>query len=241
MEKLPVVEIFNSISGEGISTGLLTSFVRVAGCNLRCSFCDTEYSHSEDDRAIRWMSPDAIAEELRALHCGHVICTGGEPLEPGKRKRQLPLYLAAQGFDVRIETNGSCPVYSDEELAPYGGSRVRLRLAYALDVKCPGSGMAAFDRLDANAERLAEGDEIKFVVSDERDFSYALQLIGRHEKRFSERGVVLCFSPVYGKMAPSRLVELLKAQGQGFMDRGLKVRFSLQIHKVVWPADAKGV
>jgi 7-carboxy-7-deazaguanine synthase len=241
LEKIPVVEIFNSISGEGISTGILTSFVRVAGCNLRCSYCDTVYSYSENEESIRWMTPAEIADELRALDCRHVICTGGEPMESGKVKRHLPAYLASEGFEVRIETNGSCHVYSYEELEAYGGNKLRSNLWYTLDVKCPGSGMDHLDKLGDNVDRLTEGDEIKFVVGDDDDFDYAMLLIERHEKPLSERKIVLCFSPVFGRMEPRRLVDLMKAQGKRFMEGGLKVRFSLQVHKVVWAADAKGV
>ncbi len=235
------MEIFNSISGEGISTGILTSFVRVASCNLRCSYCDTVYSYAVDAENIRWMTPAEIADELRAMDCRHVICTGGEPLEHGKAKRMLPMYLASEGFEVRIETNGSCLVYSDEELEAYGGNKLRANLWYTLDVKCPGSDMAHFDKLADNVNRLAEGDEIKFVVGDDDDFDYAMQLIERHDKLLSEREVVLCFSPVFGRMEPHKLVDLMKAQGKCFMESALKVRFSLQVHKVIWPADAMGV
>lgn len=238
---IPVVEIFNSVSGEGISAGSIATFVRVAGCNLRCSYCDTTYSYDEYNEDNQMMTPDEIVDRVAALGCKDIICTGGEPLELQKPKRYLPLYLASKGFRVRIETNGSCPVYSSEELECFlRGKRLPV-LYYALDIKCPGSGMSKYNLFEQNLEKLYEGDELKFVVSHRQDIDYAVKIIEKYKDILALNKVIINFSPVFGRIEPRELVEVLKEKHQYFSNYSLQVRLSLQIHKIIWPADTKGV
>ena len=238
---IPVVEIFNSVSGEGISAGTITTFVRVAGCNLRCSYCDTTYSYDEFSENNQMMTPYEIVDRVSQFGCKDIICTGGEPLEPQKPKRYLPLYLASKGFKVKIETNGSCPVYSNEELGCFlKGDRFEV-LNYALDIKCPGSGMTKYNIFEENLEKLHEGDELKFVVSNQEDIAYAIKVIDKYKDILALNKVVINFSPAYGLIKPEELVEVLKEKHQYFSNYELRVRLSLQLHKIIWPADARGV
>ncbi len=238
---IPIVEIFNSISGEGVSAGILTTFVRTAGCNLRCSYCDTTYSYDENSPDCQRMTPEEIVLELKKLYTKDILCTGGEPLEPGKDKRYLPLYFASKGFDVRIETNGSCPLYSNEEVQLFLAEQRWEHVHYTMDIKCPGSGMHQHNILEENLRCLRPGDEIKFVVSDRTDMDFAMDVIRNYKDIFATGEVCLCFSPVFNKMEPKTLVDMLKSERRFFGDHDLHARLSLQIHKMIWPPDMKGV
>jgi len=142
---------------------------------------------------------------------------------------------------VRIETNGSCPVYSSEELENFlKGERFSV-LNYVLDIKCPGSGMSKYNLFEENLQKLGEGDEIKFVVGNKEDMDYALKIIGKYKDILSLNKVVIDFSPVFGRIEPGELVEVLKEKHQLFSNYELQVRLSLQIHKTIWPPDTKGV
>lgn len=239
--KISVVEIFSSISGEGISSGEVVSFVRVAGCNLRCHYCDTQYSYDEIGGEKRYLTPKEIVDEFQELGCEKIICTGGEPLELGKAKRLLPLYLAAKGFDVRIETNGACPLYRPNELVQMGVDEDELTLHYTMDVKSPSSGMSAHNIIEENFEQLSKGDEVKFVVGSEEDIAYAMDVIHSQMETLAQHEVILNFSPVFGQMEPARLVDFMKDQNRFFQNYHLQVRLSLQIHKYIWPPEARGV
>ena len=238
--KIPIVEIFSSISGEGISQGEVVSFVRVAGCNLRCNYCDTTYSYDEYSKNNYCMTPDEIVIKLQSLGCKDVICTGGEPLETSSIKRYLPLYLSTKGFDVRIETNGSCSVYTLEEISMFP-TKDNLQMYYTLDVKCPGSGMCHCNIFEENFNKLHQGDELKFVVSDKNDINYALDVIDKYKDVLSQANVVLNFSPVFRRIEPKEIAEMLVNKHTYFSKNNLKTRLSLQIHKFIWDADAKGV
>lgn len=239
--KIPVVEIFSSISGEGISSGEVVSFVRVAGCNLRCHYCDTQYSYDEIGEGKCYLTPEEIVKELHKLGCEKIICTGGEPLELGKVKRLLPLYLAVQGFDVRIETNGASPLYTTDEIAQLGVDSDELMVHYTMDVKTPSSGMADHNIIQDNFNKLKKGDEVKFVVGSEEDIAFAMDVIHSQMESLAQNEVILNFSPVFGQMEPARLVEVIKNQNRFFQNYQLQVRLSLQIHKYIWPPEARGV
>jgi 7-carboxy-7-deazaguanine synthase len=238
--KIPVVEIFTSISGEGISAGEVFTFIRVAGCNLRCGYCDTTYSYDEKSVENEFITADEIVKRLKETGALKLLCTGGEPLETQKEKRYLPLYLASRGFDVRIETNGSCPVYSKEEIAIFTNGEV-LKLHYVLDVKCPGSGMQEHNIFEENFSKLHLGDEIKFVVASQMDIDFSLAVLDKYKNILSVNDVVINFSPVFKLIETKDIVEMLVKKNTYFIEQGLKVRLSLQIHKVIWPPQMRGV
>jgi 7-carboxy-7-deazaguanine synthase len=208
-----VTEIFFSIQGEGTRAGLPCAFVRFTGCDLRCVYCDTAYAF----HGGKEMSPEAILGEVGRFPCKLVLLTGGEPL----LQRDLPdlaSRLLARGYEVTVETHGQRPL----DALPVGVVRI-------VDVKTPDSGEVATDL--GYLDRLTARDEVKFVVSSEADFAWSSEVVRRH-------GLVgrvqVLFSPVWGKVEPRELAAWLLASG-------LDARLSLQIHKVIWGAETRGV
>jgi 7-carboxy-7-deazaguanine synthase len=208
-----VSELFRSIQGEGTRAGRPCAFVRFTGCDLRCTWCDTAYAfHGGAER-----SRQEILAELEAMPLRHVCLTGGEPL----LQPELPALCAdllAKGWEVTVETHGQ----RDAEALPAGVVRI-------FDVKPPGSGEETRDF--AYLDRLRPGDEVKFVVASQRDFAWSVEVARRH--RLPERTTVL-FSPVVPAVEPKALVEWLLASG-------LEGRLSLQLHKLIWGAEVRGV
>ncbi|WP_051461071.1 radical SAM protein [Ruminiclostridium josui] len=239
--RIPIIEIFNSVSGEGITAGSVMTFVRVAGCNLRCNYCDTKYSYNEFGNDIQVLKPNEVVNILESYNCKNVLCTGGEPLELNKVKRYLPLYLALKGFKVRIETNGSCPLYSKAELNDFSEETNVLKLNYALDVKCPDSEMSNFNIYNENFKLLGTDDEIKFIAGSRSDLKFAFEIIKGHRNILSQTGITINFSPVFGKLDAIEIVNWLKENNAYFEEYKLNVRLSLQIHKFIWPPEARGV
>lgn len=214
MSAIKVNEIFKSIQGESTFAGLPCVFVRLSGCNLRCTYCDTPYAYEGGED---W-NIDALIEHVGQYGCKLVEITGGEPLvQPGTRL--LIERLVDKGFLVLVETNGSLDI---GQLDP--------RAHIVMDVKCPSSGMAE-QNLWENINHLKAEDEVKFVVGSEEDYLYAKTII---EKYQLNRRYRVLFSVVFGKLAPSRLVEWILADN-------LDVRVQLQIHKYIWDPDKKGV
>ena len=211
---LKVNEIFHSIQGESTHAGRPCVFVRLTGCNLRCTWCDTEYAFFEGRR----MSLDAVVAAVGEFGCRLVEITGGEPLlQPGT----VPLMRALldAGYEVLVETGGHVPI--DE--VPDGVGRI-------VDVKCPGSGESDRNHWD-NLARLRPGDEVKFVLADAGDYAWAADVVRRLEL---DRRAPVLFSPVTGRLAPGDLA------GWILRDR-LPVRFQIQVHKVLWPDVVRGV
>lgn len=211
-----VTEIFHSIQGESSFAGRPCVFVRTTGCNLRCVWCDTEYSfHGGRDMAI-----DEILSEIERLgpHCRLVELTGGEPLLQ-KDVGDLAAALLDRGYTVLCETSGSVPV-----------DRVPPDVVKIVDFKCPGSGEAESNDW-SNLERLdPTRDELKFVIADRADYDWAkAQLEDRGLDRF-----VVHFSPEFGGMERRALAEWILADG-------LPVRLQLQLHKFVWDPAERGV
>jgi 7-carboxy-7-deazaguanine synthase len=239
--KIPIVEIFNSISGEGISAGEVVTFLRVAGCNLRCGYCDTTYSYQGSDDEYQWLTFQEILERLSRYNCNKVICTGGEPLETTKVKRYLPLYLLKQGYEVRIESNGSCPIYSQEELREFAITEEINRLDYTLDIKVPSSKMSDHNIFAENFINLISGDELKFVVGNDKDLNYAKEVIDEYRDILAKGDVIINFSPVFETIKAETIVEFLKENNSYFVDNNLQTRLSLQLHKFIWDPEAKGV
>ena len=209
-----VTEIFHSIQGESSFVGQPCVFIRLTGCPLRCTWCDTEYDfYGGNEQSI-----EHILGKVESYGCRLVEITGGEPLA---QSDAFPLItkLCERGYDVLIETSGAIDT-----------GAVDPRAHVILDVKCPGSGMS--DRMHwPNLDRLGMKDEAKFVLADRADYEWARQVLERHE--LATRCTVL-MSPVFGSLDPRQLAEWVLA------DR-LPVRLQLQLHKLIWAPDMRGV
>ncbi|MGI0151196.1 MAG: 7-carboxy-7-deazaguanine synthase QueE, partial [Thermoplasmata archaeon] len=201
-----ITEVFHSVQGEGPLTGVRTTFVRTARCNLRCSWCDTPYSFGPGSE---WSLIELLKEVARH-RTTHVCLTGGEPLlQP--ESVDLVRALAQRGVTTTVETGGSLDV------SPYLGIP---RTILSVDVKCPSSRMEGHNRW-ANLPRLRARDVVKFVVGDRPDYLYARHVLGSHPSRAQK-----LFQPVWGS-APALLADWV------LQDR-LDVRVMLQTHKVLW-------
>ena len=205
--RLRITEIFHSLQGESRAVGVPTVFVRLTGCPLRCSYCDTEYAFTGGE----WMTLDAIFAQVRGYAVRHVCVTGGEPLAQ-KNCLQLLQGLCDEGYEVSLETSGALDI-----------AGVDPRVSRVVDLKTPGSGEVSRNRLD-NLPLLTERDQIKFVITDRADYEWARSML--HEHRLAKCCEVL-FSPAYGQMPARQLAEWILS------DR-LPVRFQLQLHKLLW-------
>jgi 7-carboxy-7-deazaguanine synthase len=211
---LLVSEIFYSIQGESLYAGLPCAFVRLSGCNLRCSYCDTAYAHAGGTD----MNVSQIIESLGAFQCGLVEITGGEPLcQEGTP--HLASELLGKGYTVLVETNGSLDIRG-----------VDSRCIRIVDVKCPGSGEHE-KMLVENLDHLTENDQMKFVLTDRRDYTFARELISR--KWGSQPPVPILFSPAAEHLAPSHLASWI-------LEDRLPARLHLQLHKIIWPEMERG-
>lgn len=211
-----ITEIFKSIEGEGLRAGLPATFVRLHGCNLQCSYCDSQYSCTGDD--YKTMELGDVLEIVRSLGCPWVTVTGGEPLvAPGVHN--LLIALLDDGFDVNVETNGSVDTRMFRNPA----------LMYTVDVKCPSSGMHAHMALE-QLPRLAETDVVKFVVGSEADMEYMYGVLLKYATPAQ-----VFISPVFGQIEPQEIVEWM-------LDAELyDARVQLQMHKIIWPPEMRGV
>ena len=216
MNTLKIYETFSSIQGESTHAGRPCFFIRLAGCNLRCSYCDTAKAWGMDSG--REMSISELVTLAKNSGLKLVEITGGEPMLQ-EATPELCRILLEQGFEVLMETNGSRPLSS----LPEGVKRI-------IDWKTPSSGETE-QMLAENFQSLRQGDEVKFVIADDRDFANALDVM----KRFSLPGnATVLFAPVFGAMPPDRLVEKI-------LKHHVPARLNLQLHKFIWGADAEGV
>jgi len=206
-ERLKITEIFLSLQGEARSAGLPTVFVRLTGCPLRCTYCDTAYAFYGGE----WSDIDAIVERVRGFGVKDVCVTGGEPLAQ-KRCVQLLDRLLNAGFRVSLETSGAI------DIAP-----VDVRVSRVVDIKTPDSGESGRN-LWSNIEHLTPHDQLKFVICSRADYDWAKAQLA--ERGLPERCEVL-FSPSYAQVAPRELADWIVA------DR-LPVRFQMQLHKQLW-------
>ncbi len=211
MSRVKLTETFVSIQGEADAVGWPTFFIRLTGCPLRCAYCDTRYAFHGGE----WQEVDALVETARESGVPRVCVTGGEPLAQ-KSCLELLAALCDAGFVVSLETSGAMDV------AP-----VDARVSRVVDLKTPGSGEAARNRL-ANLDSLGPRDQLKVVVCSREDYEWARDLL-------RERGAPACqvlMSPSWGQVEPRSLAEWILA------DR-LDVRLQVQLHKYLWD-DARG-
>jgi len=208
-----ITEIFHSIQGESSHAGRPCVFVRLAGCNLRCRWCDSEYTFTGGEKT----SVDDVMARVASYGCKLVEVTGGEPLAQSEAF-ELIKRLCDDGYEVLIETSGSIDVTPVDE-----------RAKLILDVKCPGSGEAAKNRWE-NIDHLRKDDEIKFVIAGRGDYDWARNVIA---ERNLTRWTIL-FSPVWGELELKPLAEWMLA------DR-VPARLQTQLHKHIWGADVHGV
>lgn len=211
---LKINEIYKSIQGESSKAGLPCTFVRLTYCNLRCSYCDSEYAFYDG----KDMEIDEILSEIKKLGCNLVEVTGGEPLFQ-KESLDLMKRLCDEGYEVMLETGGSLPI-----------EEIDKRVMIILDLKCPSSGMLKKNRYK-NLEHLKTIDEVKFVIGTREDYEWAKEKIFEHN--ISEKCSVL-LSTVFGALNPQTLVDWI-------LEDKLNVRFQLQMHKYIWDPKTKGV
>ena len=209
-----ITEIFHSIQGESSYVGQPCVFIRLTGCPLRCTWCDTDYAfYGGQERSI-----DEVLALVRDYGCPLVEVTGGEPLV---QPECLPFMarLCDAGYRVLLETSGAV------DIAP-----VDPRVHVILDVKCPGSGMT--DRMHwPNLSQLAVKDEAKFVLADRADYNWAREILAQYDLAVRCR---VLFSPVFAKLDVRELAEWILADK-------LPVRFQIQLHKHIWTPDMRGV
>jgi 7-carboxy-7-deazaguanine synthase len=225
-----ITEIYKSIQGESSYAGLPCVFVRLAGCNLRCDWCDSEYTFVGGHRMTR----EEVLEEVGRLspRGGLVEITGGEPMLQEREAVPLMEALLNSGYTVLLETSGERPL-----------ERVPREVIKIVDVKCPGSGEPDTFRME-NLDALNSRDEVKFVLSDRTDYEFAREFTRRHGLATKVASVI--FSPAFAKDAtggrdtshclldPRELAEWMLADD-------VPARLGLQIHKFIWDPAMKGV
>ena len=227
---MQIIEIYKSLQGESSFAGLPCVFVRTAICNLRCTWCDSEYTFRGGDP----MSVDEVAAEVRRLSPagGLVEITGGEPMLHEREVVPLMEKLLADDYTVLVETSGERPLKNVPPL-----------VHKIVDVKCPGSGEGGTFRME-NLATLGSGDEVKFVLADRGDYEFARDFVREHLADHEVGGII--FSPAFRKDAMGeRTAEhcLLDPQelAEWILADGLNVRLGLQIHKFIWQPQVKGV
>jgi 7-carboxy-7-deazaguanine synthase len=225
-----LIELYKSVQGESSFAGLPCIFVRLAGCNLRCAWCDSEYTFSGG----KPFTLDEIEEQINALApCTLVEFTGGEPMLQARELLPLMERLLALNFTLMMETSGERPL-----------GEVPRAVHKIVDVKCPGAGSAANSFRLENLDALTRNDEVKFVISDRADYEFARAFIAEHKVNEKVGGILL--SPAFRQtpspqrtadnmmLDPRKLVEWMLADG-------VPARLSLQIHKFIWEPMKKGV
>jgi len=205
--KLRITEIFFSLQGEARTVGFPTVFVRLAGCPLRCSYCDTTYAYQGGE----WLTIDEVLEQVGQFETRYVCVTGGEPLAQADC---LPLLrrLCDEGYNVSLETSGALDV-----------SQVDARVSKVVDLKTPASGEQGRNLLQ-NLEYMGANDQLKFVICDRNDYMWAQEVIIRSE--LAECCEIL-MSPSYGQQDAKQLADWI-------VEDRLPVRYQLQLHKVLW-------
>lgn len=222
METFQVVETFVSINGEGKKAGRLAMFVRLKGCNLNCSYCDTKWAN-ERKAPYELLTTKEITDRILESGVELVTLTGGEPLLDENIGELIGSILMMPHVELEVETNGSVPIRFWKERDA--------RLTMTMDYKLPSSNMEEFMCLE-NMEYLKPWDVVKFVIGSREDLSRAKEII----ERFSLCAkAIVYFSSVFGQIEPEEIVEYMKKEHLN------KVRFQIQIHKIVWDPEKTGV
>ncbi|MFV0338466.1 MAG: radical SAM protein [Chthoniobacterales bacterium] len=214
-KKLTINEIYHSIQGESTWAGLPCTFVRLTFCDLRCSYCDTEYAFYKGEK----QSLQSIIEKVLAFDCPLVEITGGEPL---LQKNVLPLMTALcdKKLTVLIETSGAHDI-----------SKIDPRVHRIMDLKTPSSGESARN-LFSNLPHLNRRDEVKFVIGSREDYEWTREQI--HTHKLHEKVNAILLSPIFGKINPRDIVNWM-------LSDKLPARFQLQMHKFIWEPTKQGV
>lgn len=214
VKMLVVNEIFFSIQGESTYAGLPCVFIRLTYCNIRCSYCDTEYAFYEGNE----MSIDEILAEVKKYECNLVEVTGGEPLFQ-KESLELMKRLCDEGYKVLLETSGSLPI-----------NEVDKRVTLIMDLKTPSSKMMK-KNLYSNIDYLKQDDEVKFVIGTREDYEWAKEIINKYELTKKCQVLMGC---VFGQLENVELA-------QWILEDKLPVRFQMQLHKYIWEPTKRGV
>ncbi|MEL6949176.1 MAG: 7-carboxy-7-deazaguanine synthase QueE [Pseudomonadota bacterium] len=206
-ERLRITEVFHSLQGEALASGMPTVFVRLTGCPLRCTYCDSEYAFHGGE----WFDFNALIDRVAGFGATHVCVTGGEPLAQPNCRAFLER-LCDAGFDVSLETSGAIDI-----------AGIDPRVSRVVDLKTPASGECLRNRWQ-NLDVLTVHDQLKFVICDRGDFDWAVQCI--RERELVDR-CTIWLSPSWGVVEPHELA-------QWILESGLPVRLQLQLHKLLW-------
>ncbi len=222
---IQITEIFHSLQGETSLSGIRFAFVRLTGCNLRCSYCDSTYAF----KGGRPMAIEDILATIEPYHVKHVLLTGGEPL----LQRNTPLLINAlqkKGYSVSIETHG------EVSIAEARSARI------IMDIKTPGSLMSR-GKFKDNLKFLKSGDEIKFVLTNESDYEWSKNLLKEISPELNQKKVEVIFSPVVATPASPKECKnfSLKWVAEKIVEDRLDVRLQTQLHKLIWGPEKTGV
>ena len=218
--KFHISEIFCSIEGEGKRTGYLSVFVRLTGCNLRCSYCDTVYAQVQGKDDAEVLTEDEVIERINYFKCKRVTLTGGEPLLHDVQN--LVTKLSKLGFEVNIETNGAVPLLKNRPLNVF----------YTMDWKCPTSG-ENLKMLENNLYKLNGNDVLKFVVGSLEDLNEMQRIIKKYKGYYNRP--LFYVSPVFGEIKPADIVDYVKQNNL------MEVCTQIQLHKIIWNPNERGV
>lgn len=226
-----ISEIFDSIDGEGVRAGELCTFIRVVGCNLRCSYCDSMYAVEPLRYSSEKPKEMSVSEVLARVNRKYrrVTLTGGEPLLLSE-SIELVNRLCDLGYEVNIETNGSCDIVAFREMIRQPGN-----LFFTVDFKLPSSG-EMYKMMLSNFENLRPTDVLKFVIGSEEDAEVAASYAHKLTKAYGMRAPYIYCGTVFGQYELKDVIELFM-QDPMLSD----VRFQIQMHKIIWDPDARGV
>lgn len=206
-ERLRITEIFYSLQGESATVGWPTIFIRLTGCPLRCSYCDTSYAFQGGE----WWTLDEILKEVEQYQTSYVTVTGGEPLAQ-KSCLALLTRLSDAGYQVSLETSGALDI-----------AQVDPRVSIVMDIKTPSSGEMEKNLWD-NLSRLKHVDQVKLVIANREDYEWTVEILARYQL---EQKCTVLFSPVQDELEPQQLADWI-------LEDQLPVRFQIQLHKYLW-------